>query len=102
MTVRRRLTLLPHHEVSDADDDPVGVVALPWLLDRWGRPAVQVREGRQGNGLFVAGGEAIGEWRWIGRDALRLEVENVPHDPFLKMLLLGAALQAVQAPAAAG
>jgi hypothetical protein len=99
-TVRRRLALLPWREVLDADDEMVGTIALPWLMDRWSRPAVEVRLGPPGKGVFLSlSGEELAEWT-TPRGAMRLDIrESARNDPFLKMLLLAALLHA---PATAG
>jgi hypothetical protein len=92
-TVQRSLTLLPKRDVLDAENERVGVMALPWLLDRWGRPIVEVRQVQRGKCEFLgAERQVLGEWSVVG-EALRLEFKPaVQHDPFVKMLLLAAVL----------
>jgi hypothetical protein len=92
-TVRRCFTLAPAFHVYDADDELVGTVALPWLLDRWGRPSVEMTTLPGGGGVFRTDrGDMLAEWKPDGM-VVRLELhEPISGDPFLKMLLVAAML----------
>jgi hypothetical protein len=92
-TVRRSLSLTPSFRVFDADDELVGTVALPWILDRWGQPEIELVTLPEGGGEFRTGtGEVLAEWAQAG-DIVRLGLhEPALADPFLKMLLLAAML----------
>jgi hypothetical protein len=94
-SVQRSLVLLPRREVLDAEQERVGVVAWPWLLDRWGQPVIEARATPGRKVLFLGlGRQMLGDCLRRG-DGLRLEfAPAVRHDPFLKMLLLAAALHA--------
>jgi hypothetical protein len=91
-TVKRCFTLLPRREVIDGDGELVGVIALPWLFDRWGNLAGEVRAPHGGSGVFQANGSVLAEWGPWG-DTLRLEFKPaVRKEPYVKMLLLAAIL----------
>jgi hypothetical protein len=91
-TVRRLFSLIPRHEVRDADGDLVGVLAGPWVLDRWQRPALRVQiRGAEGQILDERGGVLA---HWMGSHLILAPLAW--HDPFAKMLLLAAFLTAVR------
>jgi hypothetical protein len=92
-TVRRRGLLLRRWEVSDADDDFIGVAGARCILDRWSRPAMVVRaDGIQGGRILGTQGELLAEWSACEAGVeLRLH-PLVQHDPFAKMLVLAAVL----------
>jgi hypothetical protein len=93
-TIKRRFILMKRREVVDADGELVGTVALPWLLDRWGKPVVEVRPRHSTSGAFLANGSVVGEWS-LQEGSLRLAfMPAIMDEPYLKMLLLAAILQA--------
>jgi hypothetical protein len=94
-TVRRALSLTPSLQVQDADNEWVGSVTPPWLLDRWGRPAAELIPLAHGGGIFrTMQGEALADWM-PGGSIVRLGLHQPAWaDPFLKMLLLAATLHA--------
>jgi hypothetical protein len=70
-TVQRKWTLLPRHEVHDAEGELVGTLALPWLLDRWGQPLIEVCPGKRATGVFrTTAGAVVGEWQRRPRSEL--------------------------------
>ncbi len=94
-TIRRNLTLKPSHRVLDANDELVGTVALPWILDRWGFPDVELSVLPEGGGVFRSSkGEILAEWGIDGATVRLALHEPARTDPFLKMLLLAATLLA--------
>ncbi len=94
-TIRRNLALTPAYRVLDANDELVGTVRLPWILDRWGFPDVELTPSPGAGGMFRSSkGEILAEWGSAGL-TVRLTVhEPAQADPFLKMLLLAATLVA--------
>jgi hypothetical protein len=94
-TVRRSLSLTPAFQVHDADDEQVGTLSFPWLLDRWGRPMAEYATLSQSGGVFrTLEGDVLADWMPAG-SAVRLGLHQPAWaDPFLKMLLLAAALHA--------
>jgi hypothetical protein len=93
-TVRRCWTLLPRREVRDADGWRVGTLLGPLLEDDRGhRLAVRTWEAERGAGVFRSRRGVALAWAAPEGDALRLTfADAVADEPFVKMLLLGAAL----------
>jgi hypothetical protein len=88
-TVRRAWSLFPRCDVCDADDQPVGSLAGRLIHDRYGRPIASLEEDsfRDSDRRILAELAASGE-------GLRLTFsDDIAGEPFVKMLLLAAALQ---------
>jgi hypothetical protein len=88
-TIRRAWGLLPRREVHDADDQFVGSLLGRLIHDRFGRPVAVLRD----EVFFTPTHRALAE---LGatEDGLRLWFDPViAGEPFIKMLLLAAALQ---------
>jgi hypothetical protein len=93
-TVRRSLSLTPAFQVHDADDEQVGTLSFPWLLDRWGQPTAEFATLGHGGVFRTMQGEVLADWMPAG-SAVRLGLHQLAWaDPFLKMLLLAAMLHA--------
>jgi hypothetical protein len=93
-TVRRCWSLLPRREVRDADGWRVGTLLGPRLDDDRGRRlALRCWEaGGRASAFRTRRGELLA-WSAEDGDSLRLTFgELVQDEPFVKMLLLGAAL----------
>jgi hypothetical protein len=92
-TIRRGFGLRPSYRLLDAEDELVGTIALPWVLDRWGRPSVELTSLPAGRGEFrTLAGELLAEWTLAG-SVVRLALHDLARgDPFVKMLLLAAML----------
>ncbi len=88
-TIRRAWGLIPRREVCDADGQPVGTLIGRIVNDRHGRPLAVLE-----NGVFRdADQNALGELSSTP-EGLRLTFGNdIAGEPFVKMLLLAAALQ---------
>jgi hypothetical protein len=86
-TVRRAWGLWPHRQVRDADGHAVGGLRGKAVLDARGRP-LALAEHRVFRGR---GGEELAELVPQG-GGLRLTFHAGVRDPFLRMLLLAAAL----------
>jgi hypothetical protein len=92
-TVRRPWLLSPRREVRDADDNPVGSVRGPRVENIYGRAlATLVPGGEAGERVFrTPGGYELARLS-PSADGLRLAFAPGVEDPFLRMLLLAAAL----------
>jgi hypothetical protein len=93
-TVCRSWSLLPRREVCDADGRRVGYLHGEALDDAWGRRvAVRSWEGARNSGTFRLRNGKVLAWTEREKEGLRLTfAETAAGEPFLKMLLLGAAL----------
>lgn len=93
-TVRRCWSLLPWHEVRDAEGRPVGYLLHGRVENCYGR-RLAVLEREAGGAVFRGrGGDALAR---LSEDGAGLHVAFSPEvesDPFFKMLLLAAALTA--------
>jgi hypothetical protein len=88
-TIRRTWGLLPRREVQDADDQFVGSLLGRLIHDRFGRPVAALRDGV----FFTPSHRALAELA-ATPDGLRLWFgPAIAGEPFIKMLLLAAALQ---------
>jgi len=91
-TVRRRWNWPPRREVADAEGIPIGELIGDWLRDACSRRrAVRSRQDLETT-LIDKDGEPLASYEWV---PCGLQFEFVPHmadDPYLKMLLLAAAL----------
>jgi hypothetical protein len=94
-SVRRCWSLFSWYEVWDADDRAIGWHGGPLLLSRTGR-RMAVREDETGAGTssyLAQNGKALARLNWQGDD-VRLSFEDeIADEPFVKMLLLAAALR---------
>jgi hypothetical protein len=93
-TVYRCWSLLPRHEVCDADGHHVGILAGRQVRDRFGRNLAALRRERNGSAaLFLSpDGRSLGRVT-TDADGVRVAFDpEVAGDPFTKMLLLAAAL----------
>jgi hypothetical protein len=92
-TVRRWLALLPWREVRDAEGRRIGFLFGKWLSNRLGRRLARVERLDEGAYAFrQPNGRLLGEVR-LGPEGARLTfASEVEHEPFVKMLLLAAAL----------
>jgi hypothetical protein len=88
-TIRRAWSFLPRREVCDADGQPVGMLLGRLVHDRHGRPLAALE-----NGIFRdTNRHALAELSTTA-DGLRLTFgDEIASEPFVKMLLLAAALQ---------
>ena len=89
-TIRRAWGITPRHEVCDADGQPVGTLLGRLVYDRHGRPLAALA-----NGVFRDSNQhALAELSST-TEGLRLTFgDDIAGEPFVKMLLLAAALQA--------
>jgi hypothetical protein len=87
-TIRRAWSITPRHEVRDADGHPVGTLLGRFVQDRHGRPLAALE-----NGVFRdSNQQALAELSSTP-EGLRLTFsEEIASEPFVKMLLLAAAL----------
>ena len=94
-TVRRCWSLFPWYEVWDADDHLVGWHGGPIVLDPAGRP-VAVREEESEIGTSWKAGvdsNTLALVAWQGDDVRLTFADEIAGEPFLKMLILAAALR---------
>ncbi len=90
-TVRRAWSLLPRREVCDAEDQPVGSLLGRLVHDRHGRPIAALE-----NGVFRNPYQRVLADLTPTADGLRLTFhDDIAGEPFVKMLLLAAALVSV-------
>lgn len=88
-TVRRAWSLLPRREVCDADEQPVGTLLGRLIHDRFGRPVAHLEQE-----VFLTPCRRVLAKLHATPDGLRLTFgDAVVGEPFVKMLLLAAALQ---------
>jgi hypothetical protein len=88
-TLRRAWSLLPRREVRDAEDHPVGSLFGRLVHDRFGRPVAALQDG-----LFRSPRRRILAELTSTPEGLRLAFSpDISGQPFVKMLLLAAALQ---------
>ncbi len=94
-TVRRCWSFVAWYEVRDADEHLVGWHGGPLLLDRNGhRVAMREDETEVGTSRYVSpDGATLARLAWQGEDALLTFADEVADEPFVKMLLLAAALR---------
>jgi hypothetical protein len=91
-TIRRAWSLLPRHEVRDAEGHPVGSLLGRLVHDRFGRPLAAL-ENNNGSSVF-----RTSEHRTLAEltatvDGLRVFFSaDIAGEPLVKMLLLAAAL----------
>ena len=93
-TVRRCLSLFAWYEVRDADDQVVGWHAGSLVVSRTGRRvATREDECHDGSSAFVGPrGTTLARLALHGDDMRLTWTDEVANEPFLKMLLLAAAL----------
>jgi hypothetical protein len=93
--VRRCWSLFAWFEVSDADDALVGWHGLSMLLDRTGRRvALREDEAETGTSWFNGSdGRVLARLAPQGDDVRLTFADEVTEEPFVKMLLLAAALR---------
>jgi hypothetical protein len=90
-TLRRAWSLLPRREVRDAEDQPVGSLFGRLVHDRFGRPVAALQDG-----LFRSPRRRILAELATTPEGLRIAFSpDIAGQPFVKMLLLAAALQMV-------
>jgi hypothetical protein len=88
-TVRRVWGFLPRREVCDADGQPIGTLLGRLVHDRYGRPLAALE-----NGIFRASNRHPLAELSPTAEGLRLTFgDDIASEPFVKMLLLAAALQ---------
>lgn len=88
-TVRRAWSLLPRREVRDADEQTVGVLLGHFIHDRFGRLLAALE-----NGVFRNPYQRDLAELTATNEGMRLTFgEDIAGEPFVKMLLLAAALQ---------
>src|SRR6185437_5416973 len=88
-TLRRAWSLLPRREVRDAEDQPVGSLFGRLIHDRYGRPLAALQ-----NGLFLSPRRLILAELMSTSEGLRISFSpDIAGQPFVKMLLLAAALR---------
>ncbi|HEY7154310.1 MAG TPA: hypothetical protein VH575_10170 [Gemmataceae bacterium] len=88
-TVRRAWSLLPRREVRDAEDQPIGSLLGRLVQDQHGRVVASLQDG-----VFRSPRQHILAELVSAPDGLRLCFHaGVADEPFVKMLLLAAALQ---------
>jgi hypothetical protein len=92
-TIRRAWSLLPRREVCDADGWPVGSLLGRFVHDRHGRTVAALQVGN-GCGSFRSPSQrTLAEWTTIA-EGVRIEFHpDIAGEPFVKMLLLAAALE---------
>lgn len=89
-TLRRAWSLLPRREVRDAEEQPVGSLLGRLVHDRYGRPLAVLQ-----NGVFHSPRRRILAELTADSEGLRLAFSpDTDGQPFVKMLLLAAALHA--------
>jgi hypothetical protein len=88
-TVRRGGSLWPRREVRDAEEQPIGFVLGRLVHDRFGRLVAALQDG-----LFRNPHQRILAEMNSTTDGVRLTFgDDIAGEPFVKMLLLAAALQ---------
>jgi hypothetical protein len=88
-TVRRAWSLLPRREVRDAEGQPVGTLLARLVHDRHGHPVAALKDG-----LFRDRSQRVLAELTPSAEGLRLTFsDDIADEPFVKMLLLAAALQ---------
>jgi hypothetical protein len=88
-TIRRAWSLLPRREVADADQQPVGSLLGRLIHDRFGRPIAHLEKD-----FFLTPYQRVLAELNATTDGLRLTFsDDIVGEPFVKMLLLAAALQ---------
>jgi hypothetical protein len=88
-TIRRIWGLIPRREVCDADGQPVGTLLGRLVHDRYGRPLASLE-----NGVFRDANQHALAKLSSSPEGLRLTFcDDIAGEPFVKMLLLAAALQ---------
>jgi hypothetical protein len=88
-TIRRAWGFIPSREVCDADGHTVGTLIGRIIHDRHGRPLAVLK-----NGVFHDAGQHTLAELSSTPEGLRLTFGNgIAGEPFVKMLLLAAALQ---------
>lgn len=88
-TVRRAWSLFPRRDVCDAEDQTVGSLAGRLVHDRYGRPIAALE-----NGTFRDPYRRVLAELALSAEGLRLTFsDDIAGEPFIKMLLLAAALQ---------
>jgi hypothetical protein len=95
-TIRRGWGLRPRHEVRDADDHPIGILHGPRIVNAHGRTLAVLGPGEEpGCQVFRAPAGAELARVTPGPDGVCLAFAPDLLDPFVKMLLLAAALALV-------
>jgi hypothetical protein len=88
-TVRRVWGLLPRREVRDAENQPIGSLLGRLVQDQHGRAVASLQDG-----VFRSPRQHVLAELFSAPDGLRLCFHaDVADEPFVKMLLLAAALQ---------
>ena len=88
-TLRRAWSLLPRREVRDAENQPVGSLLGRLVQDQHGRAVASLQDG-----IFRSPRQHVLAELASAPDGLRLSFHaDVADEPFVKMLLLAAALQ---------
>ncbi|HTU89653.1 MAG TPA: hypothetical protein VMF69_06110 [Gemmataceae bacterium] len=89
LTIQRAWSLLPRRQVCDAEGQPVGALLGRLIHDRYGRLLAALE-----NGVFRAPDRRALAELSATAEGLRLTFsDDVAGEPFVKMLLLAAALQ---------
>lgn len=89
-TIRRAWSLLPCCIVSDAEGQQIGSLLGRILHDRYGRPLAAFHD----DGAFRGSAQRVLARLSAAEDGLRLAFsDDIAGEPFIKMLLLSAALQ---------
>ncbi len=92
-TVRRAWSLLPRRDVCDADGCPVGSLLGRFVQDRHGR-TVAALQGTNGSGAFRSPAHHTLAEVTATEEGIRIEFRpEIAGEPFVKMLLLAAALE---------
>lgn len=90
LTVRRACSLLPRRNVCDAEGQPVGDLLGRIIHDRYGRSVATLEDG-----VFRAPDRRVLAELAATAEGLRLTFhDDIAGEPFVKMLLLAAALSA--------
>jgi len=94
-TVRRCWSLFAWFEVSDADDGLVGWHGLSMVLDRAGRRLALREEDAETGASWFSGsdGRVLARLAPQGDDLRLTFADELTEEPFVKMLLLAAALR---------
>ena len=88
-TIRRSWSLLPSRQVNDAEGEPVGTLLGRFIYDRYDRPVASLDKG-----VFRGPDQRVLAELNPTTEGQRLTFsDDVAGEPFVKMLLLAAALQ---------
>jgi hypothetical protein len=95
-TIARRWNWFRTWELRDADSRVVGTIASSNLRSSMGKPWILVNRMNTGDTVFCDGqGRALATLKRLGEKRLLSFKKDLTADPFVRMLLLGAALVGV-------